>query len=149
MKLDGDFVVHAPINRVWAFFLDIPQVCACIPGVEAIEQVDEENINVTLAIRVGPIKAKFNGKASLTELVPPHRITARGEGRDHNTASIVSATFSVNLSEIETDKTAAEYTVDLVIRGRLGQFGQGVIRATAKSITSIFVKCIQEKIAIQ
>jgi len=149
MKIEGDFVVESRIHNVWDFFLDIPQVGACVPGVESIEQLDEENIDVTLAVKVGPIKAVFKGNATLTDLRPPNSLTARGEGRDKNTASMVSATFSVNLNEIEDSKTEVNYTVDLVIRGRLGQFGQGVIRATAKAITSIFVKCIREKIAVK
>ena len=53
------------------------------------------------------------------------------------------------IEDIEENKTEVNYTVDLVIRGRLGQFGQGVIRATAKAITAIFVKCIREKIGDQ
>ena len=149
MKIEGDFLVDSEINKVWDFFLDIPQVGACVPGVESIEQLDEENIDVTLAVKVGPIKAQFKGNATLTDLQPPNRLTARGEGRDKNTASMVSATFSVELEDIEENKTEVNYTVDLVIRGRLGQFGQGVIRATAKGITAIFVICLREKIGDQ
>tara|TARA_B100000315_G_C14448857_1_gene528133 strand:- start:33 stop:485 length:453 start_codon:yes stop_codon:yes gene_type:complete len=149
MKLEDQFVIEAPTHVVWKFFLDIPQVATCVPGVEIVDQLDEENINVILAIKVGPIKAKFNGKVSITDLDPPNRLTARGEGRDANTASMVSATFSAILSDVDKNKTAVNYSVDVVIRGKLGQFGQGVIRATAKRITSVFVECVQEKVGIQ
>ncbi len=149
MKLEDQFVIEAPIDLVWNFFLDIPRVATCVPGVEIVDQLDEENINVTLAIKVGPIKAKFNGKVLITDLDPPHRLTARGEGRDHNTSSMVSATFSADLSDVDQTKTAVKYSIDVVIRGRLGQFGQAVIRATAKRITSVFVECVQEKVANQ
>ena len=149
MELEDQFVIEAPIHLVWKFFSDIPQVAACVPGVEIVDQLDEENINVALSIKVGPIKAKFNGKVSITDLDPPHRLTARGEGKDNNTSSMVSATFSAILSDVDKTKTAVNYSVDVVIRGRLGQFGQGVIRATAKRITAVFVECVQEKVAIQ
>ena len=45
MKLEDRFVIEAPTHVVWKFFLDIPQVATCVPGVEIVDQLDEENIN--------------------------------------------------------------------------------------------------------
>ena len=60
---------------------------------------------------------------------------------------MVSATFTAGLTEIEPGQTEVAFKVDVAIRGRLGQFGQAVIRETSKQITQIFVTCVQAKIA--
>ena len=149
MIIEDKFVVSAPTQQVWDFFLDIPKISTCIPGAEKVEQIDDETFSGTLVVKVGPIKANFSGKATLTEVEPPYRITAKGQGKDKNTASMVSATFTAILTELEPGQTEVAHNVDVAIRGRLGQFGQGVIRETAKQVTQAFVTCVQAKIAGQ
>jgi carbon monoxide dehydrogenase subunit G len=149
MIIEDKFVISAPIRQVWDYFLDIPGLSGCVPGADRVEQVDDSSFTGNLVVKVGPIKTNFSGKATLTELEPPHRLTARAQGKDKNTASMVSATFTAALTEVEPDQTEVAYKVDVVIRGRLAQFGQGVIRETSKQITRVFVACAQAKIVAQ
>lgn len=146
MIIEDKFVISAPQQDVWDFLLDIPKVSACIPGAEKVEQVDDNTFAGTLTVKVGPIKAKFSGKATLTDLTPPQSLTATAQGKDKTTSSMVSATFTATLTEIEQSQTEVAFKVDVAIRGRLGQFGQAVIRETSKQITQIFVSCVQTKI---
>ena len=147
MIIEDNFVISAPIHKVWNFFLDIPAVSACLPGAERVEQIDPENFKGDLVVKVGPIKANFNMHVTLTEQEPPHRLVAKAQGKDKNTASMVSANFTAVLSEPKPGQTEVAHHVDVAIRGRLGQFGQGVIRETAKQITQLFVDCVQLKLA--
>ena len=146
MIIEDKFVISAPIQEVWDFFLDIPAIGPCLPGAEQIEQVDDENYKGNLVVKVGPIKANFNMQVALTDLEPPHRLAAKAQGKDKNTASMVSATFTASLTETEPGQTEVAHHVDVAIRGRLGQFGQGVIRETAKQITQVFATCVQAKL---
>lgn len=149
MIIEDKFIIEAPQQAVWDFLLDIPKVSACVPGAEKVEQVGDETFAGTLVVKVGPIKANFSGKATLTDIIPPQSFTATAQGKDKNTASMVSATFTATLTEIEPGQTEVAHKVDVAIRGRLGQFGQGVIRETSKQITQIFVSCVQAKISEQ
>jgi carbon monoxide dehydrogenase subunit G len=149
MIIEDKFVISAPVQQVWDYFLDIPGLSGCVPGAERVEQVDDRSFTGSLVVKVGPIKTNFSGKATLTELEPPHRLTARAQGKDKNTASMVSATFTATLTDLELDQTEVAYKVDVVIRGRLARFGQGVIRETSKQITQVFVACAQAKILAQ
>lgn len=146
MIIEDKFVITAPIRQVWDYFLDIPELGGCVPGADRIEQVDDRSYKGSLVVKVGPIKTNFSGQATLTDLEPPHRLTAQAQGKDRNTASMVRATFTATLTELELDQTEVAYKVDVVIRGRLGQFGQGVIRETSKQITQVFVDCARAKI---
>lgn len=149
MIIEERFIISAPIQQVWDFFLDIPRVSQCVPGVQQVDQVADQTFSGSLGVKVGPIKANFSGQATLLELEPPHRLTARAEGKDKTTASMVSATFTATLAEIDPNQTRVEYEIDVAIRGRLGQFGQGVIRETSRQLTQVFVNCVQEQLAAQ
>lgn len=146
MIIEDKFVISASQQDVWDFLLDIPKVSTCVPGAEKVEQVDDNTFAGTLTVKVGPIKANFSGQATLTDLTPPESLTATAQGKDKTTSSMVSATFTATLTEIEPDQTEVAFKVDVAIRGRLGQFGQAVIRETSKQITQIFVSCVQTKI---
>lgn len=143
MLIEDEFVIDAPLEEAWAFLLDIPRVSQCVPGVKDVKQVDEDSYRGTLSVRVGPIAANFNGKVVLEEVHPPHRLSAAADARDQTTASMASIKFSANLTEVDTDQTEVAFTVDAAIRGRLGQFGQGVILETAKQMTRAFAECLQ------
>lgn len=147
MIIEDKFVISASQQAVWDFLLDIPKVSTCVPGAEKVEQVDDNTFAGTLTVKVGPIKANFSGQATLTDLTPPQSLTATAQGKDKTTSSMVSATFTANLTEIEPGQTEVAFKIDVAIRGRLGQFGQAVIRETSKQITQIFVSCVQAKIA--
>ncbi len=145
MIIEDKFTVSAPRQQVWDFLLDIPAVSGCMPGVENVEQVDAETFKGNLVVKVGPVKANFGMEAVLIETIAPQKLTAKAHGRDKNTGSMVTATFTATLVDIGNDSTEIGHHIDVAIRGRLGQFGQGVIRETAKQITAIFIECIQAR----
>ncbi|MFQ5857182.1 MAG: CoxG family protein [Anaerolineae bacterium] len=149
MIIEDRFVIPVPIQQVWDFFLDIPGVSKCIPGVEKVEQADGQTFTGSLGVRVGPIAANFEGKVVLAELEPLHRLVVRAEGKDRSTASMVSGTMTATLSETAPGQTEVAYQIDVAIRGRLGQFGQAVIVETAKQISRAFAACVQAQLADQ
>ena len=146
MNIEDIFYISSPVEQVWEFFLDLPNVSLCIPGEVVASWTDNDTISCTLGFKVGPITAKFNGYVKLMELNPPSHAIVRIEGKDKMTGSIIQATATGNLSAIEPNTTEVSYRVDLVIRGKLGQFGQGVIREVAKQITQDFARCVQKQL---
>ena len=57
--------VDQPIDAVWKFFDDIPQVAACIPGANLTDQVAENTYAGDVIIKAGPVKLEFAGQASV------------------------------------------------------------------------------------
>lgn len=146
MIIEDSFTVSAPVQDVWDFLIDVPSVAACVPGAQDIVQEDESTFSGALVVKVGPIKTNFKMKGTMTVLEAPYRLTAKAQGRDANTSSMVSASFTATLSEVAPAQTQIQHLTDVAIRGRLGQFGQGVIRETAKELTKVFVQCIEAKL---
>ncbi|MBI2918978.1 MAG: hypothetical protein HYY01_13440 [Chloroflexi bacterium] len=131
MKLEGAFEVATPASRLWDFLWDVEALGACLPGCEGVQRADHKTFVGAVKARVGPVQATFQGKAAITESAPPNRIVLKAEGQDSRTASRVRATIELSLRALDASHTRAGYQADVAIVGRLGQFGDGIIRETA------------------
>lgn len=147
MVIEDEFVIQQPIQDVWDFFFDIPRVSGCVPGAEQVEEIEDGLYKGNLSVRIGPIAANFGGKVSIVDLDPPNRIVAKVEGRDKATASVIDGEFVAKLSHANGGYTRVQHQLDVVVRGRLGQFGTGVIQEVAKEMTKAFVVCVQHEMA--
>src|SRR5438552_17984008 len=67
MLIKNDFEVAAPVDRVWKFFDDIPQVAACLPGTELTKELGDDKYEGRVAVRMGPVRLQFGGTAEITE----------------------------------------------------------------------------------
>ena len=67
MLIKNNFEVAQPVDKVWRFFDDIPQVAACLPGTELTEDLGDNKYNGKVAIRMGPVKLQFAGTAQIKE----------------------------------------------------------------------------------
>ncbi|HET7388631.1 MAG TPA: SRPBCC domain-containing protein [Nocardioidaceae bacterium] len=138
MLIEQRFTLDAPRDEVAKFFLDIDRVAGCIPGVEGVEEVGPHQYTAVLAIRLGPIRAAFAGALELDDREAPGRFVATGEGRDKATGSLAKVTFTADLEDVSGLQTEVAAVADLSLRGRMAQFGTGVVRAAAGEIVREF-----------
>jgi len=146
VQIKDSFIIQAPIESVWDFFMDVEGTSRCVPGVQSFEVVDDNNFKGELKVKVGPISAQFKGTATLTEKVPTRRLVASAEANDRATRSIVKAAFTSDLTTVDGG-TQVDYEMDVSLRGRLAQFGSTVFQSTAKKVTAEFVQCVQAQLA--
>jgi uncharacterized protein len=147
MIIEETFTIAAPAQTVWDFFLNIERVSKCVPGAE-VKQVDLQNYEGTLTVKVGPIGASFSGSVTLTTQTPPALLEASMKAKDKMTASMVQGKFTSALTALSSNQTSVHYSIDVSIRGKLGQFGQTVIQDTAKRLSAEFLKCIKAEIEV-
>jgi len=67
MLIKNDFEVAEPVEKVWQFFDNIPQVAACLPGAELTEDLGDDKYKGKVAVRMGPVRMQFAGTADITE----------------------------------------------------------------------------------
>lgn len=146
MKLEGEFEVAASATRLWDFFWDLESLGACLPGCEGVQRVDERTLTGILVARVGPVQARFQGKAIIMENEPPSRVVLKIEGVDSRTASRIRATIEMWLSPRSEYLTRAGYHADIAIIGKLGQFGEGIIKETAGVLLEQFASNIRARL---
>src|SRR5882762_8074703 len=81
MEMSGEQLISAPQNAVWEALNDPEFLKACVPGCESIERVGENEFQVLMVARVGPVSAKFKGKLALTDVKPPDSYSMSFEGQ--------------------------------------------------------------------
>lgn len=141
MILDQKVVVQAAPDKVWDFLMDIPAVSACVPGVESFEKVDDDTFLGSLKVKVGPIGVKLNGKVIVVERDRENfksRMDVQAAEKRLNSAVSAHATLTlVPRSETETE---VHIHTESSILGKLGEFGQAVMRRKADQIVGEFAK---------
>jgi uncharacterized protein len=127
MLIRNEFEVAQPVEKVWQFFGDIPQVAACLPGTELTKDLGDDTYEGQVAIRMGPVKLQFGGTAHITERDEAARrivVDASGsEVRGRGQASmLVTATLAPS-----GRGTKVGVTQDLQLSGAAAQYGRGMI----------------------
>ena len=127
MLITNDFDVAQPVDRVWQFFQDIPQVATCLPGAELTESLGADKYRGKVAVRMGPVRLQFAGTADITERDEQARrivVNASGaEERGHGQASMV---VTAQLSAAGRG-TKVAVVQDLQLAGAAAQYGRGMI----------------------
>ena len=148
MEIHETFRLDAPRDQVAAVLVDVPVVAECVPGVQDVTQQADGSWSAVLAAQLGPIKARFAGSIAVDDSDAPEKLRAKGSGSDRGTGSQAQVSMEATLTE-DAGGTTVIIVADVVIRGRLGQFGTGIIRATAQEMTKVFVACLSERLAHQ
>ena len=81
MDLTGEERIAASRDTVWKALNDPEILRACIPGCESLEKISDTELEAIVGVKIGPVKARFNGKVQLTNLNPPSSYTISGEGK--------------------------------------------------------------------
>lgn len=135
MQFDNRATVPARCAAVWDFLMDIRRVSACVPGVEDLQEVDADQYQATMRLKVGPIALKLDGKMRIVERDRERcKAMMRAEGRDKRVGGEVTANIVITLVERGPDSTELVVNTDAKVLGKLGEFGQPVMRKKADTI---------------
>jgi uncharacterized protein len=118
---------------------------ACIPGCEALEKKSDTQMTATVALRLGPVKARFTGEVQLKNLKPPHSYTIQGEGKG-GIAGFAKGGADVTLSE-DGDGTILAYSVNADVGGKIAQLGSRLIDSTAKKLAGQFFANLNKQVS--
>lgn len=131
MKFEQTVALDADPERVWDFILDVPAVAKCIPGVDSIEPLGGDKYKVMMKVRVGPIGLSLQSELAIVEKDEASKTAAlRVDAADKRVGGAVKATMTTHLEPNGTG-TTMQVTTDAQVLGRIGDFGQPVIRKKA------------------
>jgi carbon monoxide dehydrogenase subunit G len=145
VRMTGEQRLAVPRWEAWKALNDPDVLKHCLPGCQSLERESKERMTATLAIKVGPIGARFTGALTLSDVDPPNAYTITMEGQG-GTAGMVNGSARVHLAD-EGGATLLTYEVAAKVGGRLAQLGGPIVDATAKQIASTFFKRFGERIA--
>jgi hypothetical protein len=144
MTMTGEVQLPAPRQTVWEKLNDADVLKATIPGCESLEKTSDTGFNAVAVTKIGPVKARWKGKVTLTDLDPPngYKIVGEGEG---GVAGFAKGSADVRLSD-KDGGTLLTYNVDAQIGGKLAQLGQRLINGAAKKMADDFFKKFAEAV---
>ncbi len=146
MDFHYQYPVNAPADKLWTFVTDIPSVGMCIPGAESVQPQDGAYVGA-VKVRVGPVALTLNGRIRVEEVdEQAQRIALIGEGADKRVPGDVGVRIRMHVEP--KGESASELTVDSEanIMGKLGEFGQGIIRRKADSMMKEFGQNLAKRV---
>lgn len=144
MQLTDSRDIAAPPYVVWTAILNADVLKECVPGCESMTGSPETGFEAAVVQKVGPVKARFTGVVSLTDLVPPQSLTLSGEGKG-GAAGFAKGSARVTMEPIATG-TRLTYTVEANVGGKLAQLGSRIIDGFAKKMADEFFTRFQDAV---
>lgn len=139
MKLREEFTIQERLEDVWKFLQQAEMVAACMPGMESVDVIDDDNVQVRVSQRVGPMSATFDAKVRVLDRVDGQSIRFEAVGK-----SVRGAAGSLRALNTVTLQGAGDGTLvivegDVALAGALGSVGQKVVAKQASKVTQQFV----------
>lgn len=140
MRFEHASTVPAPRATVWAFLMDVPRVARCLPGVEAIEPLGDDRYRGVLRVSVGPIRLALAGELTVTSRDEAAGVAGmRATAADRGAGGAVSAEMRIEVRDGATPGTSElRISTDAQVMGRIGEFGQPIIKRKADLLTGEF-----------
>ncbi len=136
MDLSGNVRIPAPRQRVWEALNDPEVLRQAVPGCEELEKLSDTEFTARVVLKVGPVKAAFTGKVTLSDFDPPNSYTIKGEGQG-GVAGFANGGATVRLTD-DGDGTLLSYEAQSMVGGKLAQVGQRVLKSASEKLVGEF-----------
>ena len=136
MTMNGEVQLAATPETVWEKLNDPATLKTCIPGCEQLDKLSDTEMQAVATVKIGPVKAKFKGKVTLSDLDPPNGYKISGQG-DGGVSGFAKGGATVKLTPNDGG-TLLAYNVDAQIGGKLAQLGQRLVNGAAKKVADDF-----------
>jgi carbon monoxide dehydrogenase subunit G len=144
MEMSAEQLIPATQLETWEALNDPAMLKQCVPGCEAIDPIGENQYQVLMVARVGPVSAKFKGKLTLSDIQAPNSYSIAFEGQG-GAAGFAKGGAHVRLSP-EGEATRLAYDVKASVGGKLAQIGSRLVDAAAKKIADDFFRNFNQKV---
>jgi len=147
MLITNEFEVAEPVDQVWQFFQNIPQVAACLPGAQLTEDLGDDKYKGTVAVRMGPVRLQFAGIADITERdEAAKRLVVQASGADEKGRGQANMVVTATLARTNRGTTKVDVVQDLQLAGAAAQYGRGMISDVSAILMRDFATNMQGRI---
>ena len=148
-KIEEEFEVQAPVQRVWEYLIDPAKVVVCIPGAELLEAQDERAFLGAVKVKLGPMTMSFKGLVKFTEMDEQnHQVRMVGEGREAGGAGSAKVSMLNKVTSIDGGGSLVTVKADVDLVGKVVQFGRGMIEEVSKQLFRQFATCVKQHLEI-
>jgi uncharacterized protein len=141
MDFSGTQTIAVPIEKAWAFLMDVNKVAACAPGFQSLEVLGEEHWKAVVAVGIGAVKAKFTLDVTRPETEEPEHMTMKGRGKAPGSA--VDLSGDMHLTALEDGGTRMDWKAAVTVSGTIASVGARLMQGTAERLTGQFFDCLK------
>ena len=146
MEMTGEQMIPASQQDTWQAMNDPEILKACVPGCESITRIGDNEYQVHMTARVGPVSAKFRGRLTLFDIKAPDSYSLAFEGQG-GAAGFAKGAAQVKLAAEATNQTRLAYEVKANVGGKLAQIGSRLVDAAAKKVADEFFQNFTRKMS--
>jgi uncharacterized protein len=148
MTFTQSCTITAGRDAVWDFLMDVQNIARCLPGVQDVREVDAETYDGTLRIKMGPIALALQGTLTVeTKDRTQWHGAMRAEAKDRKLGGGIRARLGMDLLEKGSAETEMRVTLEAHVLGKIGEFGQPVMRKRADAMLQDFAHQVSEQLA--
>ena len=149
MRFENQATLSASKDAVWTFLMDVPKAATCVPGAEDVKQLESDaRYSGIMKVRVGPISLSLSGTVLVEERdEAAGRATMSALASDRRVGGAVNAKVTMTVTEVGPGQTHLSVVTDANVLGKLGEFGQPVIRKKSEQIMQQFVANVQKQLS--
>jgi len=148
VKFEHTVELPAARDRVWAFVMDVPSVAKCVPGLEGLEDLGGDKYRATMKVRVGPIGLALKSDLSIVEKdEAAGRAVLAVDAADKRIGGAVKAQMTMELGGTSPASTTLKIVTDAQVLGRIGDFGQPIIRKKADQTVGEIVENMKKALS--
>jgi carbon monoxide dehydrogenase subunit G len=142
MELQGERLIAATVEQTWASLNDPQVLKACIAGCESLERSGPDAMTALVALKVGPVSARFKGNVSMTNIDAPNGYTINFDGQG-GVAGFGKGSADVALTAEGVQATRLKYSARATVGGKIAQIGSRLVDATAAKLAEDFFKAFE------
>jgi carbon monoxide dehydrogenase subunit G len=147
MQIKNSFEVAQPVEKVWQFFDDIPQVAACLPGTELTDDLGDNKYLGKVAISMGPVRLQFKGTAEIKERDDAaKRIVVDAAGSDERGRGQAAMSGTATVAPAPGG-SRVNVDLDLQLSGAAAQYGRGMITDVTAILMRDFADTMQRRMS--
>ena len=142
MQIENEFDVPAPVDRVWAYLLDVERVAPCMPGAELTEIVDDHTWKGKVNMKLGPVSLSFAGTVTLQERdEAAKRVVLAATGMEQKGKGAANASVTSWLEQGD-GVTNVKMQADIHLTGTVAQMSRGLLPEVSRKLTQQFADCL-------
>ena len=136
MEMTGTQTLPVSQQIAWEALNDPEILKASITGCDLLERTSDTEFLAGVTAAIGPVKAKFKAKLTLSDVNPPESYTIRFDGQG-GAAGFGKGEARVKLIP-EGAATRLDYSAKANVGGKLAQIGSRLVDAAAKKMADEF-----------
>ena len=136
MDFSGEYTIPSTKQKVWDALNDPEVLKQCIDGCEELKKDSDSEFSARVTAKVGPVRAKFSGKVTLSDIDPPNGYKISGEGQG-GVAGFAKGGAVVKLEESDGG-TKLTYSAEAEVGGKLASVGSRLVEGVAKKTADDF-----------